>query len=48
MIEPRDWTPAQTAAFMRKRRSRNLALGLILGFLALLFFGITVVRMIKL
>jgi len=48
MIEPRDWTPAQTDAFMRKRRARNLAIGLVLGFLAVLFFGITVARMVKL
>jgi len=48
MIDPRDWTPAQTAAFMAKRRSRNLALGLVLGALVLLFFGITIVRMVKL
>jgi type IV secretory pathway TrbL component len=39
------WTPAERAAFEAKRRSRNLALGLVLGALVLLFFGITVVRM---
>lgn len=42
-----DWTPAQTAEFNRRRRARNLALGLLLGALVLLFFGITIVRMIK-
>lgn len=42
-----DWTPAQTAEFNRRRRSRNIALGLFLGCLVLLFFGITVVRMVK-
>ena len=47
VTDPRDWTPAQTAAFMRQRRARNLALALLLGALVLLFFGITVVRMIK-
>ncbi|KAB7647501.1 hypothetical protein [Polymorphobacter fuscus] len=39
------WTPAERAAFEAKRRSRNIALGLVLGALVLLFFGITVVRM---
>jgi hypothetical protein len=42
-----DWTPEQTAEFNRRRRSRNIALGLFLGCLVILFFGITVVRMIK-
>ncbi len=42
-----DWTPAQTEEFNRRRRARNVALGLFLGFLVLLFFGITVVRMVK-
>lgn len=39
------WSPAERAAFEAKRRSRNVALGLVLGALVLLFFGITVVRM---
>ena len=39
------WTPAERAAFEARRKSRNLALGLVLGALVLLFFGITVVRM---
>jgi len=39
-------TPAETAVFLAKRKSRSLALGLLLGTLALLFFGITVVRMV--
>ena len=39
-----DWTPEQTAEFNRRRRSRNLALGIFLGALVLLFFGITVVQ----
>ncbi len=42
-----DWTPAERAAFEQRRRARNIALGIVLGALALLFFGITVVRMIK-
>jgi ABC-type transporter Mla subunit MlaD len=40
-----DWTPEQRAAFMARRASRNRALGLLLGALVVLFFGITVVRM---
>lgn len=40
-----DWSPAERAAFYARRRSRNLALGLVLGALVALFFGITVVRM---
>ena len=39
------WTPAERAAFAAKRRSRNIALGLVLAALVILFFGITVVRM---
>lgn len=42
-----DWTPQQTAEFNARRRARNLALGIVLGLLAVLFFGITVVRMMK-
>ena len=39
------WTAAERAAFAAKRRSRNIALGLVLGALVVLFYGITVVRM---
>ena len=39
-------TPAETEQFNAKRRARNVVLGLVLGALALLFFGITVVRMV--
>lgn len=42
-----DWTPEQTTEFNRRRRSRNVALGIFLGTLVLLFFGITVVKMMK-
>lgn len=42
---PVEWTPAERAAFEAKRRSRNIALGSVLVALALLFYGITVVRM---
>jgi hypothetical protein len=40
-----DWTPEERAAFEARRRSRNIALGTVLVALALLFYGITVVRM---
>lgn len=39
-------TPAETQAFLAKRRARSIALGVVLGALALLFFGITIVRMV--
>ena len=39
------WTPAERAAFAAKRRSRNIALGVVLGLLVVLFFGITIVKM---
>ncbi len=42
-----DWTPEQTAEFNRRRRSRNIALGIVLGLLAVLFFGISIVKMVK-
>ena len=40
-----NWTPAERAAFEARRKSRNLALGLVLGALVVLFFGITIVKM---
>jgi hypothetical protein len=45
MIDPATWTDAERAAFYARRRSRNLALGVLLFALVALFFGITVVRM---
>lgn len=41
-----DWTPEQTAEFNRRRRSRNVALGIVLGVLVVLFFGISIVKMV--
>ena len=41
-----DWTPEQTAEFNRRRRSRNRALGIVLGVLVALFFGISLVKMV--
>ena len=39
------WTEAERAAFAAKRRSRNIALGVVLALLVVLFFGITIVKM---
>ena len=39
-------TEKQTEAFIAARRSRNKALGLMLGGLAVLFFVITVVKFV--
>jgi hypothetical protein len=39
------WTAAERAAFAAKRRSRNIALGVVLGLLVVMFFGITIVKM---
>lgn len=44
-IDPANWTAQERAAFMARRQSRNRALGILLVALAILFFGITVVRM---
>jgi hypothetical protein len=46
MSDPATWTAAEKAAFAARRRSRNVALGLVLGALTILFFGITMVRMV--
>ncbi len=46
MTDPALWSPSERAAFDSRRRQRNLALGLFLGLLVLIFFGITVVRMV--
>lgn len=46
MTDPATWTTAEKAAFESRRRTRNVALGLVLGALTALFFGITMVRMV--
>lgn len=38
-------TPDEKAEFDRRRKSRNLALGLVLLFFVILFYAITIVRM---
>lgn len=38
------WTPEEEAAFVARRRRRNLMIGLVLGAFALLFYGITISR----
>ncbi|WP_283773360.1 hypothetical protein [Altererythrobacter sp. KTW20L] len=37
-------TPEEKAEFMRRRKGRNIALGLVLGGFVLLFYLITIVR----
>jgi hypothetical protein len=46
MSDPATWSRAEREAFDARRRSRNVALGVVLGVLTLLFFGITMVRMV--
>ena len=38
-------TPEEQSEIARRRKSRNIALGLLLGFFAVLFYAITIVRM---
>lgn len=42
----KDWTPEQVEAFHAARRGRNIALALVLGAIAVLTLGITIVRMV--
>jgi hypothetical protein len=39
------WTPEEEAAFLARRRRRNIVIGIVLGALAILFYAITVGRM---
>ena len=41
------WTPDEEQAFLARRRRRNLVIGLVLGAFAVLFYGITVSRMVQ-
>jgi hypothetical protein len=38
-------TPAEAAELAKRRRGRNIALMVVLAFLALLFFAITIVKL---
>lgn len=38
-------TPDEQAELARRRKSRNIVLGLLLAFFAVLFYAITIVRM---
>ena len=38
-------TPQEQAEIRRRQKSRNIALGLVLAFFAILFYAITIVRM---
>ena len=39
--------PEEAQLFISKRRSRNIALALTLGALVVIFFSITIIRMMK-
>lgn len=39
-----NWTPQEEAAFVARRRRRNLVIGVVLAAFALLFYGITISR----
>ncbi len=39
------WSPEEERAFVARRRRRNLAIGIVLGLFAALFYGITISRM---
>jgi hypothetical protein len=41
------WDPQEEAAFLARRRRRNIVIGLVLAGFALLFYGITVSRMVQ-
>jgi hypothetical protein len=40
------WSPEEERAFVARRRRRNLVIGLVLAGFAMLFYGITVSRMV--
>lgn len=40
------WTPQEEAAFVARRRKRNIVIGVVLAAFAVLFYGITVSRMV--
>ena len=40
------WSPEEEKAYLARRRRRNLMIGIVLGAFALLFYGITVSRMV--
>ena len=39
------WTPEEEQAYLARRRRRNLVIGLALAAFALLFYGITISKM---
>ncbi|MGQ5701008.1 hypothetical protein ACUJ46_03010 [Sandaracinobacteroides sp. A072] len=40
-----NWTPEEEAAYVARRRRRNIVIGIVLAAFAALFYGITVSRM---
>lgn len=45
--EPHTLTAAETEALRARQKARNKVLGLILGFLVILFFSISIVKIAK-
>jgi len=41
-----NWTPEEEAAFVIRRRKRNIVIGIVLAAFAALFYGITVSKVI--
>lgn len=41
----RRWSPEEEELFLARRRRRSLLIGVVLGALAVLFYGITISRM---
>ena len=39
------WSPKEEEEYLARRRRRNIAIGVVLALLAVLFYGITVSRM---
>jgi len=40
------WTPEEEAAFVARRRKRNLVIGVVLAAFAALFYGITISKLV--
>lgn len=40
------WSPEEEKAYVARRRRRNLMIGIVLAAFALLFYGITISRMV--
>ena len=45
MSVPRPAAPRPTEADLRRRRARSIAIALVLGFMVLLFYAVTIVKL---